>query len=894
MESLPKAYNAKDYEDDIYRKWEASGYFNPDICIEKGITAKTAPVFSLMVPPPNVTGVLHLGHALEDTLMDIVTRFHRLRGFRTLCLPGTDHAAQATQARVERDLIDSGKYRKPRQELGREELLKIIRQFAEDSKTTILSQIRKMGLSCDWSRLAYTFDEERSRAVNEIFRRMYEDGLIYRGYRVVNWSVFGQSTNSDDELVYSEESAKLYTFRYSKDFPIPISTTRPETKLGDTAVAVHPEDTRYRQYIGKTFTVDVGAAKPLPIKVIAHHAVDPSFGTGALGVTPAHSMVDFEMYEQQKAKGDPIDILPVIGPDGRMTSLAGEKYVGLNVPEAREKFVSYLSENSLLENEEDIVHNVARSHRFKDVIEVLPMLQWFVAVNREVPGRVKTLKDLMRDAVTVGHKGDSTQKVMILPERFQQSYLLWIDNLRDWCISRQIWWGHRIPVWYCRECDKEQKGMGIFSVEKPSSCSQCGATLLVQDLDTLETWFSSGLWTFSTLGWPNETKDIRTYYPTTWMQMGYELLFFWMARMILMSTYALDEIPFQTAYMHGMLRNEEGKKFSKSDKINADPLDCIANYGCDALRLSLISGTTPGNDSRFYTEKIEGMRNFVNKLWNISRFILDQKLDVNGHKSEEQTLADRWICGRFQKLVSEVTKHLEKWEFSQALERIRDFTWSDLADWYLEIAKIEGNKTTILFPMLKNLLILSHPFIPFVTEVIYQRLPDELRAKEFLMIEEWPESKDHESDVNIESNFFLIQEVITMIRCLRAEHKVPPSEKIPIRISAKDEQKLLESFSEIIKRLAKIETITFQTSEQQPSDDIKVVISGVELRIPQSAFSFGAAPQEKIKEHDKLMGYIQKLRSKLENQEFLSNAPTHVIEKERKKLEEAEERARKV
>ncbi|MBU4512717.1 class I tRNA ligase family protein, partial [Patescibacteria group bacterium] len=455
--NLPKTYNAKDYEDKIYQKWEKSGFFNPDVCVRKAVCEKDAPVFSLMMPPPNVTGVLHLGHALENALMDTMTRYQRMQGKRTLFLPGTDHAAVATQSRVEQNLIESGKYKNPRQELGREVLLKIIRKYAEDCKGTILKQVKKLGSSCDWSRLAYTFDEERSEAVNTMFKKMYDDGLIYRGYRVVNWSVRGQSTCSDDELVHVERKATLYTFKYSKDFPISIATTRPETKLGDTAVAVNPNDKRYKKYIGKEFTVDVGATKPLNIKIIADNQVDIKFGTGAVGVTPAHSQIDYEMYNQCKAQNNPINLISVIGEDGRMNKNAGIEYEGLRVKEAREKFIEYLRKNGLIEKEEKITQNVGTSDRFKDPVEVLPMEQWFVDVNKDIPGRDKSLKDLMRDAVTVGHRGDPKQKVKITPKRFEKSYLQWIDNLRDWCISRQIWWGHRIPVWYSDKKTRKQE-----------------------------------------------------------------------------------------------------------------------------------------------------------------------------------------------------------------------------------------------------------------------------------------------------------------------------------------------------------------------------------------------------------------------------------------------------
>ncbi len=892
---LPKAYNWKEHEDEIYRRWEASGYFSPEVCVEKGVTKNDAPVFSIMMPPPNVTGVLHLGHAMEDTLMDIVTRFHRLRGERTLCLPGTDHSAVATQARVERDLIESGKYKNPRQELGREKLLGIIRAFAEESKTVILAQIRKMGLSCDWDRLAYTFDEKRSKAVNEVFQRMFKDGLIYRGHRVVNWSVLGQSTCSDDELEYTTETTTLYTFRYSKDFPFPIASTRPETKLGDTAVAVHPDDSRYQQYVGKEYTVDVGATDPIKIKIITDPTVDPAFGTGAVGVTPAHSVVDFEMYEKQKAKGEPIELVSVIGQDGKMSRQAGSTYAGFTVNEARAKFVLYLRSQNLIEKEETITHNVAMSDRFHDVVEIIPMTQWFVNVNKEIPGRGKSLKDFLREAVTTGHNNDATQKVDIVPERFHKSYLSWIDHLRDWCISRQIWWGHRIPVWYCLACKREAY---IFALEKPEKCARCGGQDFVQDEDTLDTWFSSGLWTFSTLGWPDETKDLLTFHPTTFMQMGYEILFFWMARMILMSTYLLDEIPFRTAYIHGILRNEEGKKFSKSNKVVADPFEFIEKFGCDALRLSLILGVTPGNDSRFYLEKIEGTRNFVNKLWNISRFILSHDGIANGNLSvlqeKDQTLADRWILSRFHELTREVTSHLERYEFSPAIEKIRDFTWGDFADWYLEIAKIEGDKIEILAFILKNLLILAHPFIPFVTEVIYQGLPENLKTKEFLMIERWPEMHEYKHDKTVFGDFDLLQEIITTIRNIRSEHKVPENQKIPVTVFTHERHDLISSSQEMIKKLAKIEPLEIRSGSGAVENSVEKIVHGIEFFIPQSSLAQSIDPMKLRKEANELKSYIENQKKKLANAEFIARAPAQVVETEQQKLKSAEEKLEKL
>ena len=898
---LPKAYEPSLYEDGIYKKWEESGFFNPDNL--------SGEPFSIMMPPPNVTGVLHLGHALENSLMDAMTRYQRMLGKKVLLLPGTDHAAVATQAKVEKLLVAEG-IKNPRQELGRGKLLEKVREYAENSKSTILSQIRKIGTSCDWSRLAYTFDETRSQAVNEVFIKMYQDGLIFRGYRVINWSVKGQSTCSDDELVHVERAAKFYTFKYSKDFPITIATTRPETKLGDTAVAVNPADARYKKYIGKIFTAEIGAAEPLNIRIIADDKVDPLFGTGALGVTPAHSAVDFEMYEKQQAKNEPIDLIQVIDEQGKMTAAAGEAYAGLTVVEAREKFVSWLKDNGLLIKEEKISQNVGTSDRFGDVVEALPMTQWFVDVNKKITGKNKSLKELMREVVTSGHNSDPKQKITITPERFQKVYLNWIDNLRDWCISRQVWWGHRIPVWYCRGEDKGQClpdcAKPILSVEKPDACPACGSSDLVQDEDTLDTWFSSGLWTFSTLGWssfanapaspaggpedkPDKLSDLQQFHPTDWMQMGYEILFFWMARMILMTTYALDQIPFKNVYIHGMLRDEKGSKFSKSSGNNIDPLEVIAKYGTDALRLSLLSGIAPGNDSKFYAEKVEGARNLVNKLWNISRFILstvneDILLNSADQVPETATLADKWVLDNLWSSTRTISGYLNGYEFSAAIEELHKFTLDIFADWYIEIAKFEKNKEEILIYILKNLLKLWQPFIPFVTENIWSQFGE----GKMLIVSNWPKLETakwaENSEQGVSGDFKLIQEIIIGIRNARSENRVAPAIKIKAVIYAGEQTEWIKSQEKIILSLRTgLSGLEVISAGEKIEKAIYAAVSGVEI------YLIGGRDEAKElarlkKETDNLTALIKNTKNKLMNEEFVAKAPAAVIEKERAKL----------
>ncbi len=849
---MPKAYESKDYEDAIYSAWETSGFFNPDNL--------TGEPYTIMMPPPNVTGILHLGHALENTLMDTMARFQRMRGKRVLLVPGTDHAAIATQAKVEKMLMEKG-MKNPRLELGREKLLEEIRTFAESSKATILGQVRKMGTSCDWSRLSYTFDEKRNKAVNELFCRMYNDGLIYRGYRVVNWSVKGQSTCSDDEIIYIERDAKLYTFKYAKDFPITISSTRPETKLGDTAVAVHPSDERYQKYIGQTFTVDVGSVKPLEIKIIADEQVDPTFGTGALGVTPAHSAIDFSMYEKQKAKNDPIALIPVVGADGKMTVEAGEGYVGLTVEEARVKFVGWLSSQGLLEKEEDTVQSIGTSDRYGDVIEALPMTQWWLDMNKTIPSRGKTLRQMMAEAVTTGLDGDVTKRVNITPDRFTKLYLDRVEHLRDWCLSRQLWWGHRIPVWY----RGDEMYVGTTAPEGEG---------WTQDPDTLDTWFSSGSWTFSTLGWPENSVDMQTFHPTSFMQMGYEILYLWLMRMILMSTYAVNEIPFKDAYVHGILRDQHGKKFSKSSGNGIDPIEVINQYGCDALRISLLIGISPGNDSRYYTEKIESGRNFTNKLWNISRFVLGTVEEIKHIDSVEPvTLADKWILSRFKTVAEELTQHLERFEFSQAGEKLRDFTWNEFADWYLEIAKTQKSASTdaILLYLLQHLLAYWHPFMPFVTEVIWKQIaPDEL-----LMIHGWP-TPNLQLDEQSEKSFEMIRELIVGVRSIRSEYNVDQKKMIPILVKTSD-QAFIESQIEVIQRLAKVDSVTFgelEAGKKAASSIIGDTVVFVEMT--------GLVDEEKeqkriTQEIEETKKYLASLEQKLSNEEFVNKAPEKVV-----------------
>jgi valyl-tRNA synthetase len=713
-------YNPKETEDKIYKMWEESGFFNPDVCIEKGATDENAEPFSIVLPPPNVTGTLHIGHAAMLTIEDVMVRFARMQGKRTLWLPGTDHAAIATQSKVEKMIEKEEGKRKG--DLGREEFLNRVNKFAQESHDTIVSQMKKMGTSVDWSREAFTLDEKRNFAVRTAFKKMYEDGLIYRGHRIVNWDPKGQTVISDDEIVYEERKAKMYTFKYSQDFPISISTTRPETKLGDTAVAVHPEDPRYKEFVGKTYEIENFCGEKLEIKIIADENVEKDFGTGALGVTPAHSQIDADMATRHK-----LPTKQVINEFAKMTA-GNENIKGKKTTEAREQVVNWLRENNLLEKEEDVNQNISTAERTGGIIEPLPKLQWFIDVNKPIKDRDnKSLKELMLDAVR-------SESINIIPDRFEKVYYNWIENLRDWCISRQIWYGHRVPVWY--------KGEEIYcGIEAPS---EEGWT---QDEDTLDTWFSSGLWTFSTLGWPDtDAKDLKTYHPTNVLETGYDILFFWVARMILMSTYLLGEIPFKTVYMHGLVRDAQGRKMSKSLGNIIDPLDVADKYGADAVRMSLIIGTGPGNDTKMSEDKIRAYKNYANKLWNISRFVFSSCEDITIDKNfDNYTDKDRELIKEQDEIIKDITKDMEAFRFYMAGEKIYAYTWSKFADVIIEESKpiiLNGtreeklSRQQFLLHTLEKILKILHPFMPFVTEEIWESIKTE--NKNLLIVSKWP------------------------------------------------------------------------------------------------------------------------------------------------------------
>lgn len=729
-EKFLSPYNPQNTEASIYAEWEKSGFFSPDACVNAGYTDKNAPAWSMVMPPPNVTGVLHMGHALMLTVQDVLTRFHRMRGYRTLWIPGTDHAAIATQSKVEKEI--SKKEGKSRYDLGREELLKRIEDFAEESKGTIQSQIRTMGASCDWSREAFTLDEKRSHAVRTAFKRMYDEGLIYRGERIVNWDPKGQTTIADDEIVYKEEKTKFYYLKYG---PFTIGTARPETKFGDKYVVMHPDDSRYKAYEhGQKISVD-WINGPVEATIIKDSSIDMEFGTGVMTITPAHSVTDFDLAEKYNLEKEQI-----IDLKGRLLPTAQE-FSGMKISEVREKLIEKLHNLGLVERIEDYTHNIATAERTGGIIEPQILKQWFVAVNKPFvlqkshiegisDGQSVTLKEIMRLAVETG-------AVNIIPNHFDKTYFHWIDNLRDWCISRQIWYGHRIPVWY--------QGDKIYcDVEAPQGEWE-------QDPDTLDTWFSSALWTFSTLGWPENTEDLRTYHPTALLETGYEILFFWVARMILMSGFHLGEIPFKTIYLHGTVRDSKGEKMSKSLGNGIDPIDIAKEFGIDAGRMALISGTAPGTDSRISNDKIKGYKHFANKIWNATRFVLENTENALNNTSPILLKHQEYI-DELKRIEIDITEDLKAMRIHLASEKIYHYFWHRFADQLIEecksVIKTSSDEQEIvsikktLYELLRRSLILIHPFMPFVTEEIWQALPH-TEKRPYIMIEPWPIMQNH-------------------------------------------------------------------------------------------------------------------------------------------------------
>jgi valyl-tRNA synthetase len=706
-DELTKPFNAEVVETTLYDMWRKSGYFNPD-----NLPGERKHAYTVILPPPNVTGTLHTGHSLMLAIQDTLVRFKRMQGYKALWLPGTDHAAIATQSTVEKKLLkEEGK---SRHDYGREEFLKKVNEFALESQTTILSQFRSMGASLDWSRLAFTMDDERNLAVRTMFKKMYDDGLIYKGERIVNWDPKGQTTISDDEVVYVEEKTKFYYFKYG---PFVIGTARPETKFGDKYVVMHPTDERFKEYThGQKLTVE-WINGPIEATIIKDESVDPEFGTGVMTITPWHSQVDFDLAQKYN-----LDYEQIIDKYGKILPIAGEEFAGLKIKEAREKIVEKLQSKGLVEKIEDYTHNISTAERSNGIIEPQIMKQWFVAVNKSFShfGKETTLKELMIQAV-------ASKNISILPDRFEKVYFHWIENLRDWCISRQIWYGHRIPVWY--------KGGEVYcGVEAPTDEGW------IQDEDTLDTWFSSGMWTFSTLDWPNETVDLKTFHPTDLLETGHDILFFWVARMVLFSTYALNEVPFKHVYLHGLVRDKEGRKMSKSLGNTLDPRELSTKYGTDALRMALLVGNGPGNDLKLGEDKVKAYKLFSNKIWNATRFViervqdLDEKVALN---NEDKAAYDAW-----REKHADVTEDLQNYRLHLASEKMYDYFWKVFCDEIIETRKTriannedKASAQTLLITLLREQMIALHPFMPFITEEIWKHIKED--SDDILMVKEW-------------------------------------------------------------------------------------------------------------------------------------------------------------
>jgi len=866
---LAKAYSPGDYEAEIYQAWESAGAFKPES------QKKTVGSFSLVMPPPNTTGILHVGHASSFAYEDLMVRFERLRGKKTVYIPGTDHAAIATQNRVEKVIAEEGT---TRQELGREKFIERTKQFVAESQGTIKKQIRAMGVSCDWSRERYTFDAVSSRVVNEVFVNLYHDGLIYRGDRIVNWCPRCASALSDDEVKYVERYSKFYYLHYG---PIIIATARPETKFLDKVIIVHPDDKRYSQYVGKEFTLE-WINGPIRARVIADPIAEMETGSGAMTITPAHSFVDFDL-----AKKYNLEIIQIIGSDGHMTAAAGEMK-GLLAEEAREKVIQILQQKGLVDHiDEHYKHNLSVCDRCDTPIQPLISKQWFVDVNKPVPGRDKSLKQLASEAVSSG-------EIEIIPERFGKVYFHWMDNLRDWCISRQIWWGHRIPVWYKLKVESKQlkDGEGVTNnlhlttePERYVGVTPPTGEGWTQDEDTLDTWFSSALWTFSTLlnrqpeayknlsEWIKNSPDLQ-FHPTSVLETGYDIIFFWVARMIMMTEYVMEDKPFSQVYLHGLIRDEHGKKMSKSAGNGIDPIPMIEKFGTDAVRLSLIIGATPGNDLSLSETKIGGYRNFVNKLWNISRFIISSvdQIRLVTIAPEVSELADRWILQRLQQIITEVTQFLEKKQFSLAAEHLYTFTWTELADWYLELAKVQNRidpktkkqRDELMLFILQNIIKLWHPFTPFVTEVIWRQF----ETGTFLMSDQWPKSTLGSLKSEVDDQMIQLQEIITVLRNARSENKIAPVTITQVRYLG---QQSIDDWKPYIETLARV---TFVDSLEA-----KLELKGSWFRLLTDI----SVPEKKV-DTVEITNYIKQLETKLANKDFLARAPAEVVAEMRKKL----------
>ena len=859
MEVLEKGYDPAKVEDKWSGYWINNGFFKADV----NDLRKT---FSIVIPPPNVTGSLHMGHALNNTLQDILARFKRMDGFNVLWMPGTDHAGIATQNVVERELAQKGI---SRHSLGREKFIEHIWKWREEFGGIIINQLKKLGASCDWSRERFTMDEGLSRAVREVFVELYHEKLIYRGDYIINWCPRCQTALSDLEVEHEETEGYLYYLKYplynSKKFVV-VATTRPETMLGDTAVAVNPNDERYKKLIGKTAVLPI-MGRDIP--VIADEYVNKDFGTGAVKVTPAHDVNDFEMGLRHN-----LEAIRVMDVDGRMNDNAGP-YRGLDRFRCRKEIIEEFQKNGTLKKRENYSHNIGHCYRCKMVIEPTLSKQWFVKVKPLAEPAIEAVKD---------------SRIRIIPASWEKTYFEWMNNIRDWCISRQIWWGHRIPAWYCNDC-----GGVIVSKEDPTQCTKCMSSNISQETDVLDTWFSSALWPFSTMGWPEHTRELELFYPTSVLVTGFDILFFWVARMIMMGIKFMGKVPFNDVYIHALVRDIEGKKMSKSKGNVIDPLVIIEKYGADAFRFTLAAFAAQGRDIKLSEERIGGYRNFANKVWNASRFSL---MNMEGYDENlidkdriEYTLSDKWIMSRLNRTIEQTRDALENYRFNEGAHLLYQFVWHEFCDWYIELikpylfdkadSKLRLNTQHVLLGILNRVLCLLHPFMPFITEEIWSKLPN---SKGSITVHQYPKSDSNLIDEKAEAEMNLIIDIVGNIRNVRGEMNIPPATKIETFLYTEDQETYdkLERNKDHIKNLAKIGTLSISSNKKEYKSSATAVVDKVEIFVPlKGIIDFYEEEKRLKKESDKIEKKLMLLNKKLSNEDFLSKAPPHVIEDER-------------
>lgn len=872
--NLNKTYDPKEFESRLYDEWMEKGYFasKPN---------KDKKPFTIMMPPPNITGQLHMGHALDHTLQDVLIRWKRMQGCETLWLPGTDHASIATEVKVvERIKKEEGK---TKYELGRDEFMKRAWAWKEEFGGKIENQLKKLGDSCDWDRQRFTMDQGCNDAVKEFFIKLYEEGHIYRGHRIINWCPNCKTTLSDAEVEHEDQPGNFYHVKYflkDSDQFLEVATTRPETMLGDSGIAVNPNDERYADIVGKTAILPL-VGRELPI--VADEYVDMEFGTGVVKMTPAHDPNDFEVGLRHN-----LEEINVMNEDGTMNDKCG-KYAGMDRYECRKAIIDDLKEEGFLIKIKEHDHAVGTCYRCHTTIEPRLSEQWFVKMDKLAEPAIKILND---------------KELQFVPDKFDKTYLQWLENIRDWCISRQLWWGHQIPAYYCQEC-----GEVVVAREMPEKCPKCGCTHFKQDEDVLDTWFSSALWPFSTLGWPNNTEELNYYYPTNVLVTGYDIIFFWVVRMAFAAMFCMNEKPFSHVLIHGLVRDSQGRKMSKSLGNGIDPLEIIDQFGADALRFTLITGNSPGNDMRFYMERVEFARNFANKLWNASRFVFmnwDEEMMNGVTRSDVEanlTLADKWIISRANNIVKDVTHNMDKFELGMALQKAYDFTWSEYCDWYIEMVKprlygddIEAKKAALytLTYVLETILKLLHPFIPFITEEIFDHLPT---ANGMIIVSEWPEFKEEDNMAKEEAMMDIMMDGIRNVRNVRSEMNVPPSKKAKvIMVPSEDKLEAVEAGKDYFKTLASASEVEVRADEAGiPEDAVSVVIDGVKIFMPlDELVDFEKELERLNKEKAKLEGEIKRVNGKLSNQGFLAKAPQKLVDEEKAKKEKFEEMMKSV